>query len=577
MRHVFLLCIVFICFNAAGQQKYKLQVNITGVDKKTLNALAHETSVADNYGLAHVAKTVVSQLQFNGYFLADTIATKFNAAGVSTINVDAGVPFKWVNLSSGNLPEVLKQNIGFKRQFYEHAIFSVTALQNTFKAILSYYENNGYPFASVSLDSVKLDSNAVSATIKIAQNHKIVYDSIEFVGSAKVAQKYLQTYLNTKQFLPYAEQSVAKVESRLRELKFLTVVKPPEVSFTAEKAIIKVYADKKNANQFDGVLGLQQDAFSGKMQLVGNLRLDLQNTFKMGEGLSFNYQGLANASQLLDIKAVLPNVLGTSFGLQPSLYIYKQDTSFVNVNTKLGFNYLLSGNNGFQFFVENRSTSLVAVNGFLNATTLPQVLDVNTLFYGVEANIERLDYRLNPQKGFSVNFNFSVGNKKILRNASLPAQLYDQLALVSTSYRFFSELKYFLPLKERLVLALTNQNGFVAAKHLVDNELFRLGGQNNLRGFNELSILANNYVLANAEIRYLLAQHSYLAAFYNQAYVNYATSGQENIYFPYGFGATINTETEMGILSLSYALGKQKNNLLNLRQGKIHIGFTALF
>src|SRR5690606_380746 len=98
-----------------------------------------------------------------------------------------------------------------------------------------------------------------------------------------------------------------------------------------------------------------------------------------------------------------------------------------------------------------------------------------------------------------------------------------------------------------------------------------------LRGFNELSVLATNYTYANVEMRYLLAQHSFLFAFYNQAYLQYKTSPLSYTDFPLGFGSGINFETELGILSVSYALGKQRNIPLNLRQGKIHFGITALF
>ena len=127
------------------------------------------------------------------------------------------------------------------------------------------------------------------------------------------------------------------------------------------------------------------------------------------------------------------------------------------------------------------------------------------------------------------------------------------------------------------VIAFSNQTAFLSGKYLLKNELFRLGGQKSLRGFNELSLLATSYTYGNVELRYLLAQNSFLFAFYNQGYLQYRVPKSSYSDYPLGFGTGINFETNLGILSVSYALGKQKNNPLNLRQGKIHFGITALF
>ncbi|RYG03024.1 MAG: hypothetical protein EOO07_32320, partial [Chitinophagaceae bacterium] len=306
-------------------------------------------------------------------------------------------------------------------------------------------------------------------------------------------------------------------------------------------------------------------------------KLHLQNAFKRGEQLDLNYQGLSQRSQLLDVKGAFPQMFNTDFGLSPSLYLYKQDSSFLNVDTKLGFNYLLKGNNTFQFFVENKATSLSAVEAYENATVLPSILDASTTFYGLGLNLENLDYRYNPQKGYSIAFDVAVGSKKIKRNAAIPENLYQGIPLNSTSYRWYSQVNYYVPLAKQLVLALSNQTAILSGKYLLENEVFRLGGQKSLRGFNELSILATGYTYGNAEIRYLLEQNSFLFAFYNQAYLQFKTNKLDYSDFPLGLGAGVNFETNLGILSISYALGKQKNNPLNLRQGKIHFGITALF
>jgi outer membrane protein assembly factor BamA len=565
----------FLCSVGFAQQAQRLKiVDEKGVDIRRIAPYLNE--VVDSLIVYKEANRILSVLQFKGYVLAEVSTVEFRSSETQ-VNMVLGEPYHWVNLKSGNMTLSVANAIGFNGRNFKGRKFDISELEGVFNAVLEYHENSGYPFASVTLNDIDVGSEGVSASIHIIPHQQIIYDEIEIVGNGQVGQKFLQSYLNVKGGAVYSERTIAQVDAKLREIQFLTVAKPSEVSFTKEKAKLIVFVNKRSANQFDGIIGLQQNASTGKLQVVGNLKLNLQNTLKLGETLSLNYQGLPNSSQLLDVKAKVPHVLSTSFGFSPSLYMLKQDTSFLNVNSKIGFDYLLKGSNSIQVFLENKSTSLLATEAYRNNTALPNVLDSKTAFYGVGFAFDNLDYRFNPRKGISFLADLAVGSRKIKRNSAIDVQLYDGLSLTSTSYRFFEELNYFRPITDRLVLALRNQSAFLVGKQLLENEFFRLGGQQSLRGFNELSVLATSYSFSNVEMRYLLAQHSFLFAFYNQAYLQYNTKQLRYADFPLGFGAGVNFEMELGILSMSYALGKQRNIPLNLRQGKIHFGITALF
>ena len=570
------LVVCFCYATSFAQDSYTLSVKLLPNNPSLLKSISFERKIKDSLSAYNEAENVTAQLQFKGFLLAEVASVSYMGNSVEVV-ISPNQPFKWVNLSAGNLPLDLKQTVGFKDEDYNETSFDSNRLQRLFGTVLRYYEDNGYPFAAVSLDSINIGDSSISAKIKVKPHQKFMFDSVHVVGSAQVSQKYLQSYLNIKKGAIYREHTVNQIENRLRELRFIQVVKTTEVDFSVEKAVVRVFVKKKNANQFDGVLGLQQSSATGKSQLVGNENLHLHNALKVGEQLDLNYQGLSEQSQLLEVAINVPHILNTSFGLSPRLYFYKQDSSYVNVDTKLGFNYLLNGNNTFQFFVENRSTSLVATDAFKNLTTLPNNLDASTLFYGLGLSVENLDYRFNPQRGYNLALNFAVGAKKIKRNSAIPEQLYATVPLNSTSYRLFSQFNYYKSIAKNVVLALSNQTAFLSGKYLLENELFKLGGQKSLRGFNELSLLATSYTFGNVEIRLLLEQNSFLFAFYNQGYLRNDTTQLIFSDFPLGFGTGVNFETNLGILSVSYALGKQKNNPLNLRQGKIHFGITALF
>ena len=59
-------------------------------------------------------------------------------------------------------------------------------------------------------------------------------------------------------------------------------------------------------------------------------------------------------------------------------------------------------------------------------------------------------------------------------------------------------------------MKLANQSGFKFNEFLTDNDLFRLGGFQLLRGFDQQSVFATNYTIFISELRVLFEQNSFL-------------------------------------------------------------------
>ncbi|WP_410222261.1 BamA/TamA family outer membrane protein [Pedobacter sp.] len=573
MKYLLTVFLVLSSFLVWGQELYQVEVKLVKPNAELLNNLKFNKEAADSATVYKEADKVISQLRLKGYLLAELKQISIKNKRVELF-VDQQLQYKWIGLRKGNIPVFLEQNINTYVGHFTGAPFNTLQLEDLLKKVITDCENSGYPFAMVNLDQIHFENEQIVASLNLTLNERIVFDSLKVVGDVKISKAYLQSYLGIKTGTSYNENAVRQIYRRLNELSFLKEAKPFEVSFADHKAMLTLFLEKKNINQFDGILGLQpkQNA-TDKLEIVGNLKLALANTFQQAEKIYFNYQNLAKGTQLLESNIDIPRVLNTDLGFMPALSLYKQDTTYLNVDTKLLFNYEVRPNDRIQFFVERRTSSLIETSQYKEAQSLPQNLDATINFYGLGFMAQHLDYRFNPRKGFQLELNFAAGNKKIKPNANIPAHLYQQVNLNSSIYRFYLDAKYFIPLTKQAIFALINQTGYLSGKDFLDNELFRIGGQNTLRGFNEMEFLASAYTLFNAEFRYLLEQNSFLFLFYNQAYVQ----KNNNKDYPLGMGAGLNFETNLGILSLSYALGKQKNNPLNLRQGKIHVGITALF
>lgn len=559
-----------------AQKAMNLVVKLLPENNELLKKVVKTEITKDSAAVYHAVEKVLNRLQYQGYLLAEVKSIRFNQHQVDVL-IEPNLQYQLVYLSVGNLSPAAKRAIGYKAQNFKNIPFNAIQLEDIFEQLLNFYDNAGYPFASLSLDSIVISNQQIAAVINANPYQQLTYDSLQVVGSAKVSSTYLSSYLNIKPGYPYNEANIQKLDNKLKELSFIDAVKPVEVQFKNEKAVVNLYLNKKNANQFDGILGLLPDNQTGKLQLVGNLRLKLLNAFKKAEFIDFNYQSLPQKSQFLKIETGIPNIFKTAFAINAGFNILKQDTTYLNTNTKLGFSYIFKGNNGLQLFVDNRNTSLISIDQYKNISVLPGVLDSKTTFYGLAFNYEQVDYRFNPQKGITVQADVSIGNKQIRKNAAINASLYDNIGLTSTTYKLQSRTSVYLPLAKQTIVALSNETGVLSENNLTDNEIFRLGGLHSLRGFNELSILASSYTFFSGELRYLLEQNSFLFAFYNQAYVRQKTININQTDYPLGFGAGINFQTNLGIISMSYALGKQQNNPITLQQGKIHFGIIALF
>jgi outer membrane protein assembly factor BamA len=237
----------------------------------------------------------------------------------------------------------------------------------------------------------------------------------------------------------------------------------------------------------------------------------------------------------------------------------------------------MRGTNYIKVFFDNRRSSLLSTRGLENLITLPDYADTRTGTYGLEISLTKLDYRLNPRKGYRILARLGAGNRRIDKNPALNPQVYDGLELNSIQYSGFLDADLFIPIKDRSVITPGILSGAITGSSIFENELYRIGGNNTLRGFDEESIFASIYSIINLEYRYLLEENSFLFLFANAAYYENTAINRSISDRPYGFGAGMSFETKAGIFTISYALGSQFGNPVETRTAKVHFGITSLF
>lgn len=536
--------------------------------KKTANTLQERNAEV---------KRIFNLLYENAYLSAKN-DTNVVSGDTLRVFISCGKQYKWAQLKNLNVDEAILSSINFREKLYRAKPLNYKAVATLMEKMIVYCENNGYPFASVKLDSIVFIDEGIKAGINLNKGNKIKIDSVVIGGTAKINKAYLSSYIGVKPGMLYNEQRVRAVSGRLKELPFLTERQSAAIIFTEKETKLLLNIDKKKASQFDGIIGVLPDNVTGNILITGDVKLKLQNAFFYhGELIDINWRSLKAQTQDLKARFIYPFLFSTPLGLDYDLKIYKLDTTFIDVYNNVGMQFALTGNNFFKVFIQNKSSNLLSTKGLEFATTLPVYADVSTLLYGAGARFEKLDYRFNPRKGFTVNVNASIGNKDVKKNAKLNPVAYNNVVLSSVQYTGDFNGAVYIPVGNRSTFKIGINAALIQGESLFQNELFRIGGLKILRGFDEESIRASAFAVSTLEYRFILEQNSYLHVFYDWAYYENNSSGMRVSDTPMSFGAGVSFETKAGIFSLNYALGKQFNNPIDLRAGKIHFGVVNYF
>lgn len=538
--------------------------------------------VPDRSSAIKEGRSILNQLYELSYLSAsiDSIVEDENQI---KLFLNQGNKYKWVNLSRGNIKETEANQIDLSSRLFLNRPFSPKHLSKLYERAIQHYENNGYPFASISIDSIEfLENNGLRAALRVKKNKYYKIDSVIVKGNSTINNAYLFQHLELNPGQAYDESKINNISTRINEIPFVEESKKADVQFFDSGVKIIIHLKKKNASRFDGILGLLTNENDGKIELTGDVDLNLINSFNRGEKIGFNWRKLKGNSQDLNLKLLYPYLMNSPFGLDFDFKLFKRDTTFLDLNTSIGFNYILRKGEIVTIFLSNKTSNLLSRNSLIQGSNpaLPSLGDVSINSLGLRYEINRHDYRFNPRKGFSTDIFFTVGRKKLKKIALIEEEfpsIYDDVNLKTTHYNGILKSNYFFPLGKRSTIKIANQSAIIYAENIYRNELLRIGGLKILRGFDEESINASGYTIFTLEYRFLLDRNSYFSLFSDGGYYENRNVEDRFSDTPLGIGAGINFETGAGIFSFNYAVGKQFDNPIEFRAAKIHFGFINLF
>ena len=594
-----LILILFTSFCFA-QKQFFLQIKINEADSaKKLAALRFEPMYQDTLSLKN-AVWEWQKKQIEQGFLTSNIDKIIRKDSTFQAVLFVGNKYEWATLHKGNLSLSDLDKIGFRERIFTRKVFNYKELSFWINKILTYQENNGYPFASLVLDSILIaNSGKISADFKLKKNTFIRFGNLKLDDdSTRMSTAYLERYLDILPNTVFDKSKIKNIKNRLRELPFLSLEGEPYLVFEEEKAVVHLALKRKEASRFDALLGVLPSSPTStgdakRFVLTGTVNLDLQNALNKGERLLLDFQRFKASLQQLKVQINYPFIANLPVGADVNLDIFRKDESFTTTEYSLGGRYIFTGNDYLKLYwqgTQNNRGKLSTLDSFeiIQTKRLPEVLDVDANAYGLEFSKQHLDYRFNPRKGWSFLLKTDIGTRNIRKNNAIIglkddsnfnfSSLYDTLKLSSLRLKSSLQVEYFLPIFQRSTIRFAVRgDGIFAQTPVFQNEQFRFGGNRLLRGFDENSILATRFVAGNVEYRFLIGQNSFFNIFTDAAYTENLTNKTQNYNHFLGFGAGMTFETRAGIFSLSYALGKKNENPIDLKSGKVHFGYLSLF
>jgi outer membrane protein assembly factor BamA len=593
------IAILFFLFSSIllnGQDEYSIRLE--GIDQSEeaiADLLNYTPSQPDSLAVLRQLNNLLLQAYSLGYLTASFDELNWKEKQLEA-SFYLGPQIEWALLDVSNIPKPFLDAARYRERDYEGKQLDYQEVRQLQEDMLTYAENHGFPLARIYLDSIHFDDPAaLTARLNLQTGPLVQFARLRTSEEAPVSVAYLENYLGIREGALFDREKILRIQDRLRELPFLKSSKKPEVVIRENKAEITLFVERQKASKFDfliGVLPTNNEGPDRRLILTGTLNAQMQNQFGRGEELMANFERLRPGTQELEVGFSYPYVLQTPFGADLGFAQYRRDSTFSDVIFDAGVRYLMEGGNYLKAFWQNTSSSLITVDQqrLLNSRILPENLDVRNNAFGLEWLQQRLDYRLNPRKGWSVQTRGSAGIKSIVRNINITdlrdpedpdfdfTSLYDSLNENTILFRASADLQWFIPVFQSTTLLLRNRSGYIySPQPIYKNEQFRIGGNRLLRGFDEESLFTTFYSVMSLEYRLLIDRNSYLYLFGDYGYTENRTTTIQQTDQPFGFGAGLTFQTPAGLFAVSLAVGSQQGNPVDFRNPKVHFGYVSFF
>lgn len=547
----FILClfVLFYCQGNLAQRAY-LQIKSDKItDSKIIDSIGYSKKHLNTKSLLDEVNLFSEKLLKNGFL--EYSKSELLKANDSTFSIryDLGKKSKFVHLYIGTNSKLL--NIE-----KDTVKIAISETENFMNSCLLLLESKGYSLAQLKLINHRKENNTLFADLSLIAEKIRTLDDIVINGYDKFPEGHKKNIKRLYSNKVFNKENLKKIYDDFAKLRFVSQPKYPEILFTKDSTKVYVYLEKAKPNTFDGFIGFNNDE-KQKLTINGYLDIQLQNILNGGEKFSIVWRSDGKNQKTFNGAIEIPYLFRTPLGLKSQLNIFKQDSIFQNTQTSIDLGYYFNYNT--KVFLGYQSTE----SSDIQNTNSSSLSDFKNSFITSHLDFIHLngDDYLFPEKS-SVYFKIGTGKRNLKTSSS--NQVF---TLVNLSQNIY--------LNKKNIFNLRSQNYYLNSNVYIINELYRFGGINSVRGFNENSLQGNIFTSFLTEYRYVANPSLYFHTITDVAYYQDKTSNTKNNLLGLGFGFGLITKN--GLFNLIYANGTNKNQTIKLGNSIVHLSFKARF
>jgi len=429
-------------------------------------------------------------------------------------------------------------------------------VESFLNTISNQLDQEGKSFSEVSLKNLKLKKNSLLATLQVNERNVRKIDNIIIKGYSSISDRVITYDLNVKKNDVFSSEKLNEISTLTRSLLFVEEIKPPEVLFAKDSTILYLYLKKKSNNSFDGIVSFASNDNNNKLLFNGTVDLKLKNLFDGGENVSVFWNSIGNQKQEFSLAAQIPYVFNSRISPDVRFNLYKQDSTFLNTEFNPKLRYKINSKSSVSLNYLNLTS-----NNLKESITSNNIESFDRSLLGIGYQYKSPKTTVLGQTGLNISVEALFGN----RNTDTKK---------SQQYEFNLEVSNTFVLNERNQIYIRNQTGILLSDFLLENEVFRIGGANSIRGFNEQSIFTSQFSYINMEYRYVTSRTSYLYSISDIGFIKTINDLTESI-FGLGFGYLFSIKKTQ--VNLGLVVGRQPSEGFNLNSSKFIINWKSFF
>tara|TARA_B100000768_G_scaffold170245_1_gene176478 strand:- start:539 stop:2173 length:1635 start_codon:yes stop_codon:yes gene_type:complete len=536
--------------------KFKAQDPIS---QSTIDSLNLNTTFNNYLNLKEEADTLHHYLESIGFIENEMRSLKKKNDSTYVVFYHLGSKYKSIQLFYSEKDFSKRELLQVSKKVTDtYFILPFNAIETSIDKLNVLKTKNGNVFARIKLENITKKRNSLFADVKLLKGDSRNIDSIIVKGYDKISKSHIKYYAGIKKGKKFNKSKLIEKNNILNTLGFVSVTKPPEILFKKDSTIVYLYLKKEKNNLFDGILGFATDENSQKLIFNGYLNLELNNNLNFGEQFLLNYKADGNDQQKFRARLTLPYLFKTPFGIITELKIFKRDSTFSTSDQLIKVKYQISPNSKTYLGYKSYESSNLRKDNSLYIDV--EDYTSNFLLTGVSYTKTQNNV-LFPIKT-EIYLDSEIGSKET-KNTN------------ETQLRASLMIHYIFNLNYKNSIYLKNSTQLLNSENYLTNELFRFGGINSIRGFNENSIDASFYSVLNSEYRYQFNQDIYVHSIIDFAYFeNKIIALKQKLY---SFGVGIGLQTGTSIIKFSIANGNAENQNFSFSNTKIHIGISSKF